>query len=68
MNMTLKFFSKNSRENLNKNFIWIEIKYKRLYKTAEKTLGNKLSYSLQKKDEMVIFNKNLFYSKILVRI
>ena len=57
------FFSKNSRENLNKNFIWIEIKYKRLYKTAEKTLGNKLSYSLQKKDEMVIFNKNFILLK-----
>ena len=52
------FFSKNSRENLEKNFVWMEIRYKRLYKTAEKTLWNELSYSLQKKDDNIEFNKN----------
>lgn len=34
------FFSKESSENLDKNFIWIELKYKRLYNSAEKTLKN----------------------------
>ena len=31
------FFSLESSENLDKNFIWMEIKYKRLHKTAEKS-------------------------------
>ncbi|MFK7780305.1 MAG: tRNA (guanosine(46)-N7)-methyltransferase TrmB [Candidatus Gracilibacteria bacterium] len=33
------FFSKESLENKNKNFIGIEIKYKRLYNTALKTIN-----------------------------
>lgn len=31
------FFSKESFENPTKNFIWMEIRYKRLFKTAEKS-------------------------------
>ncbi len=31
------FFSQESFEHQDKNFIWMEIKYKRLFKTAEKT-------------------------------
>jgi len=31
------FFSLESSHNLDKNFIWMEIKFKRLFKTAEKT-------------------------------
>lgn len=31
------FFSLESSQNKDKNFIWMEIKYKRLYKTAEKS-------------------------------
>lgn len=34
------FFSKESVKNLDKNFIWIELKYKRLYFSAEKTIKN----------------------------
>jgi len=34
------FFSKNVNENIGKNFIWMEIRYKRCYMTAEKTLWN----------------------------
>jgi len=34
------FFSKESSKNLDKNFIWIELKYKRLYNTAEKSIKN----------------------------
>ena len=34
------FFADESSLNVDKNFIWMEIKYKRLYKTAEKTLAN----------------------------
>ena len=32
------FFSKESSRNLDKNFIWIELKYKRLYNSAEKAI------------------------------
>lgn len=32
------FFSKNVNDNLDKNFIWMEIKYKRCFLTAEKTI------------------------------
>lgn len=31
------FFSQESSSKLDKNFVWMEIKYKRLYKTAEKS-------------------------------
>lgn len=31
------FFSKEASENQDKNFIWMEIRYKRLFKTAEKS-------------------------------
>ncbi len=34
------FFSKNVNENINKNFVWMEIRYKRCFTTAEKTLWN----------------------------
>ncbi len=34
------FFSSEVRDNQNHNFIWMEIRYKRLYKTAEKTIWN----------------------------
>lgn len=34
------FFSRDVAENPDKNYVWIEIKYKRLYVTAEKTLKN----------------------------
>ncbi len=34
------YFSKNINENLSKNFLWMEIKYKRCFVSAEKTLGN----------------------------
>ena len=33
------FFSKESSQNLDKNFVWIEIKYKRLYNSAEKSIA-----------------------------
>jgi len=33
------FFSKESSRNLDKNFIWIELKYKRLFNSAEKALA-----------------------------
>ena len=33
------FFSKESSRNLDKNFIWIELKYKRLYNSAEKAIA-----------------------------
>lgn len=33
------FFSKESSRNLDKNFIWIELKYKRLYNSAEKAIS-----------------------------
>ncbi len=32
------FFSKNVNQNLSKNYIWMEIRYKRCFMTAEKTL------------------------------
>lgn len=32
------FFARESGQNMYKNFIWMEIKYKRLYKTAQKTI------------------------------
>lgn len=32
------YFSKNVNENLDKNFIWMEIRYKRCFMTAQKTL------------------------------
>ncbi len=34
------FFSSEVLDNPDKNFIWIELRYKRLYKTAEKALWN----------------------------
>lgn len=34
------FFSSEVRDNPHQNFIWMEIRYKRLYKTAEKCLWN----------------------------
>ncbi len=34
------FFSSEVIDNPHKNFIWMEIRYKRLYKTAEKSLWN----------------------------
>lgn len=34
------FFSSEVRDNPENNFVWMEIRYKRLYKTAEKTLWN----------------------------
>ncbi len=39
------FFSKQVSENPDKNYIWMEIRYKRLYQTAEKCLWNKSNYS-----------------------
>ena len=33
------FFSNESSKNLDKNFIWIELKYKRLYNSAEKSIA-----------------------------
>ncbi len=33
------YFSKNVNDNKQKNFIWMEITYKRCFKTAEKSLG-----------------------------
>lgn len=33
------FFSKEASRNLDKNFIWIELKYKRLYNSAEKSIS-----------------------------
>ena len=32
------FFSKEASKNLDKNFVWIELKYKRLYNSAEKSI------------------------------
>ena len=34
------YFSKNVNENIWKNFIWMEIRYKRCFVTAEKALWN----------------------------
>ena len=34
------YFSKNVNENIWKNYIWMEIRYKRCFATAEKTLWN----------------------------
>lgn len=42
------FFSEEVNNNLDKNFVWMEIKYKRLYKTAEKALRNICNYALNK--------------------
>jgi len=39
------FFSKQVRSNPQKNYVWMEIRYKRLFQTAEKCLWNKASYS-----------------------
>lgn len=39
------FFSKQVTENPDKNFVWMEIRYKRLYLTAEKCLWNKSNYA-----------------------
>lgn len=39
------FFSKQVRENSDKNYIGMEIRYKRLFQTAEKCLWNKATYS-----------------------
>lgn len=42
------FFSEEVNNNPDKNFVWMEIKYKRLYKTAEKTLRKICNYALNK--------------------
>ena len=39
------FFSKQVRENSDKNYLGMEIRYKRLYQTTEKCLWNKATYS-----------------------
>lgn len=39
------FFSKQVRGHQEKNYIWMEIRFKRLYQTVEKCLGNKATYS-----------------------
>jgi len=39
------FFSKQVRANKDKNYIGMEIRYKRLFQTAEKCLGNKATYN-----------------------
>jgi tRNA (guanine-N7-)-methyltransferase len=39
------FFSKQVQENSEKNYLGMEIRYKRLYQTAEKCLWNKATYS-----------------------
>lgn len=39
------FFSREVRKNNDNNFVGMEIKYKRLYVTAEKSLGNLNSYT-----------------------
>lgn len=39
------FFSKQVRANPEKNYIWMEIRYKRLFQTAEKCLWNKATYN-----------------------
>jgi len=44
------FFSKEVLANWDNNFLWMEIRYKRLYKTAEKTLGNLKTYSKNRLD------------------
>ena len=64
------YFSKNVNENLEKNFIWMEITYKRIFKTAEKTLGNvknndnsKNNLNLEKKNDNFILLKD-YWEKI----
>ena len=42
------WFSREVGNNRDANYIWMEIRYKRLYKTAEKTLWNLCSYSKNK--------------------
>lgn len=39
------FFSREISKNPNNNFVWMEIKYKRLYITAEKSLWNLNNYA-----------------------
>ncbi|USN58998.1 MAG: hypothetical protein H6767_02720 [Candidatus Peribacteria bacterium] len=39
------FFSSEVHDHPEKNYIGMEIKYKRLYSTAEKCLGNKSNYA-----------------------
>ena len=39
------FFAKQVQENQDKNFIWLEIRYKRLWLTQEKSLWNKATYA-----------------------
>ena len=39
------FFSKQVRWNSDKNYIWMEIRYKRLFQTAEKCFGRKSNYA-----------------------
>ncbi len=52
------FFSEEVNNNPDKNFIWMEIKYKRLYKTAEKTLRNICNYALNNEKLQKIKPKN----------
>ena len=51
------FFSKEVQNNPDKNFIWMEIKYKRLYICAEKALGHLNNYTSSVRLKWAI-NKN----------
>ena len=39
------FFAKQVQENPQKNYLWLEIRYKRLWLTAQKSLWNKATYA-----------------------
>lgn len=57
------FFSREVQKNPNQNFLWMEIKYKRLYICAEKALWNLNNYEnnsvrLRNVDEKISKNQN----------
>ena len=58
------YFSKNVNDNIWKNFIWMEIRYKRCFSTAEKTLW-KLKNNDNSKDntELKKYNNNFVIIK-----
>ena len=51
------YFSKNVLDNPEKNFIWMEITYKRIFKTAEKSLG-KVKNNDNSQNNLNLENKN----------
>lgn len=58
------YFSKIVNENLDQNFIWMEIRYKRCFTTAEKTLWKMKNNDASKDNtKLDIYNKNFILIK-----